>query len=108
MQDQVKQQIEETNQTAVQKTEEVKEAVTNNHPTHIREDIDMLLALLREIDDKANSNFDDTRKDIGGIREELREERKVSTGTRTMLTNHLQDVAPALVEWHNRQRTSKK
>lgn len=43
-------------------------AVTNNHSTHVRDDIDEIRNLVRD-------GFAETKRDIGGIREELRTER---------------------------------
>lgn len=42
--------------------------VTNNHGTNLRDDIDELAQAIRD-------GFSDTRRDIGGLREELRTER---------------------------------
>lgn len=46
----------------------IQDQVTNEHDTNLRDDIDKLTALVAE-------GFSETRKDIGGLREELRTER---------------------------------
>ncbi|AZV00825.1 minor tail protein [Mycobacterium phage Malec] len=46
----------------------IKEHVANSHTTNLRDDIDELNRMVRE-------GFTETRKDIGGLREELRTER---------------------------------
>ncbi|UJD20960.1 hypothetical protein SEA_HARRYHOUDINI_32 [Mycobacterium phage HarryHoudini] len=48
--------------------ETVREHVANSHKTNLRDDIDDLSRLVRE-------GFAETRRDIGGLREELRTER---------------------------------
>ncbi|BBC43850.1 hypothetical protein [Mycobacterium phage GS4E] len=48
--------------------EELKYEITNDHGTNIRHDIDAIHALVRD-------GFAETRRDIGGLREELRTER---------------------------------
>ncbi|QDP44616.1 membrane protein [Mycobacterium phage NothingSpecial] len=48
--------------------EELKYEITNDHSTNIRHDIDALAKSVRD-------GFSETRKDIGGLREELRTER---------------------------------
>ncbi|AHJ86397.1 hypothetical protein 40AC_33 [Mycobacterium phage 40AC] len=46
----------------------IKEHVANSHTTNLRDDIDELSRMVRE-------GFAETRRDIGGLREELRTER---------------------------------
>lgn len=46
----------------------IKEQVTNSHSTNLRDDIDELGRMVRD-------GFLETRRDIGGLREELRTER---------------------------------
>ncbi|AFV51156.1 minor tail protein [Mycobacterium phage 20ES] len=48
--------------------EELKYEITNDHGTNIRHDIDAIHELVRD-------GFAETRRDIGGLREELRTER---------------------------------
>ncbi|ASZ75463.1 minor tail protein [Mycobacterium phage Kimona] len=50
-------------------------AVTNGHKTHVRDDID---ALAKSVDDgfkQMREELHEVKKDIGGLREELRTER---------------------------------
>ncbi|QFP95515.1 hypothetical protein SEA_GAUGELDP_32 [Mycobacterium phage GaugeLDP] len=47
---------------------DIREQVANSHDTNLRDDIDELARLVRE-------GFTETRKDISGLREELRTER---------------------------------
>ncbi|AYD87061.1 minor tail protein [Mycobacterium phage NicoleTera] len=47
---------------------DIKEQVANSHTTNLRDDIDELNRILRE-------GFSETRRDISGLREELRTER---------------------------------
>ncbi|AVR76800.1 minor tail protein [Mycobacterium phage Fameo] len=51
-----------------QKVKQTHYEITNDHGTNIRHDIDDLAASVRE-------GFSEMRKDIGGLREELRTER---------------------------------
>lgn len=49
-------------------SEQTLDQVKNDHDTNLRDDIDEIRELLRD-------GFSETRKDIGGLREELRTER---------------------------------
>nr|WP_165964933.1 DUF2746 domain-containing protein [Mycobacterium eburneum] len=55
---------------------EVREQVKNSHETNLRDDLDSLRVEMRAGFDEMRTAHKETRRDIGGIREELRDERR--------------------------------
>jgi len=53
-------------------TRESRDQVANTHSTNLRDDVDQVIALVREAVEQGRQ----TRLDIGGLREELRQERR--------------------------------
>lgn len=60
-----------------------REGINNSHPTHVRDDIDAIKAAV-------DAGFRELKTDIGGIRSEIREDRRKVNRLEERLTEHIE------------------
>lgn len=71
----------------------IREQVQNTHETNLRDDLDDLTNLIQEMSKKQDRQYEQSQRDIGGLRQELRQVREDQTEDRKTTHSALAGLA---------------